>query len=202
MPSQLDELLKGRYRVQAKLAEGGMGAVYRAFDVLEDRPCALKELRLVHLPTEEQTRLHEDEDATQVHGRRNVPRPTREKAIEQFQTEAQLLARLDHPNLPKVFDFFIEGSECYLAMDLIEGKDLARVLALSSGAATYRDLLRMLNDPHPNVVCQVYYALGRRGQKSAIPLIINNIKQSAHWYTQWYGYGALRKLGWRQSRSK
>jgi HEAT repeat protein len=84
----------------------------------------------------------------------------------------------------------------------VERYYLARVLALSSGAATYRDLLRMLNDPHPNVVCQVYYALGRRGQKSAVPLIINNIKQSAHWYTQWYGYGALRKLGWRQTPSK
>jgi len=84
----------------------------------------------------------------------------------------------------------------------VERYYLARVLALSSNAATYRDLLSMLNDPHPNVVCQVFYALGRRGQKTAIPLIINNIKQSAHWYTQWYGYGALRNLGWRQTRSK
>lgn len=128
MASNLKDLLKGRYRVGAKLAEGGMGAVYRAFDVLGDRPCALKQLRLVHLPTEEQTRLHEESEVTEIHGRRNVPPPTRERAIEQFQTEAKLLAKLDHANLPKVFDFFTEGSDCYLVMDLIEGRDLARVL--------------------------------------------------------------------------
>jgi HEAT repeat protein len=84
----------------------------------------------------------------------------------------------------------------------VERYYLARVLALSSDAATYRDLKSMLNDPHPNVICQVYYALGRRGQKTAVPLIMENIKRSAHWYTQWYGYGALRKLGWRQTQSK
>lgn len=85
---------------------------------------------------------------------------------------------------------------------VVERYYLARVLALSSDANTYRDLLNMINDPHPNVVCQVFFALGRRGQKAAIPLIINKIKQSAHWYIQWYGYGALRNLGWRQTRSK
>jgi len=84
----------------------------------------------------------------------------------------------------------------------VERYYLARVLALSKDTATYRDLLTMLSDTHPNVVCQVYYALGRRGRKAAVPLIIDNIKQSAHWYTQWYGYGALRNLGWRQTRSK
>ena len=45
------ELLIGRYRVEARLAEGGMGAVYRAFDTLYDKPCALKEFRLTNLPS-------------------------------------------------------------------------------------------------------------------------------------------------------
>jgi HEAT repeat protein len=84
----------------------------------------------------------------------------------------------------------------------VERYYLARILALSRDAATYRHLLTMLGDSHPNVVCQVYYALGRRGHKAAAALIIDNIKQSAHWYTQWYGYEALKNLGWRQSKLK
>jgi hypothetical protein len=78
---------------------------------------------------------------------------------------------------------------------------LARALAFSRNAATHADLLALMHDPHPNVVCQAYYALGRRGDRSAITVIKDRMVQSDHWYTQWYGYRALRGLGWRQTRS-
>jgi len=77
----------------------------------------------------------------------------------------------------------------------------ARAMAKSRTRATYMQLLKMLEDPHPNVICQVFYALGERGRPGAIPAIQAKMAALGHWYAQWYGYRALRKLGWYQHRS-
>jgi hypothetical protein len=79
---------------------------------------------------------------------------------------------------------------------------LARALAAGRNPVTYTDLLSLVADRHPNVQCQVYYALGKRGNRSAIQTIKAQILASDHWYTQWYGYRAIRRLGWHQGRSK
>jgi HEAT repeat protein len=84
---------------------------------------------------------------------------------------------------------------------VVERYWLARALAKSRAAATYSELLSLLKDPHPNVICQVFYALGQRGRKRAIRPIQKKLKDSNHWYAQWYGYHALRKLGWHQRPS-
>lgn len=84
---------------------------------------------------------------------------------------------------------------------LVERYWLARALAKSRAASTYSDLFALLNDPHPNVICQVFYALGERGRKSAIGPIQRKLMNLNHWYAQWYGYRALRKLGWHQRPS-
>lgn len=78
---------------------------------------------------------------------------------------------------------------------------LARAMAFSHSPDTALDLKSMLKDNHPNVTCQVYYALGHRGDRSVIPAIQTQIAASSHWYTQWYGYRALRRLGWYPSPS-
>ncbi len=130
MGLSIGDIVHGRYRIDAKLGEGGMGAVYRAFDTLNEQPCALKELRLGHLPREDEAHLV---DVTLPAGGAGVPPVTREKAAEQFRREAQLLARLEHPNLPKVSDYFGLGDQYYLVMTLIHGQDLARVLAVERG---------------------------------------------------------------------
>jgi len=84
-----------------------MGAVYRAEDLrLEGRICAVKEV----LP---------DPDATAS---------ALAQSREQFYREATTLARLDHPNLPKVSDTFHEGRREYLVMDFVEGQDLRQAL--------------------------------------------------------------------------
>lgn len=84
---------------------------------------------------------------------------------------------------------------------VVERYWLARAMAKSRTDETYSLLLAMINDPHPNVICQAFYALGERGQPTAIDPIKRRIVQLDHWYAQWYGYGALRKLGWRQTTS-
>jgi hypothetical protein len=75
-----------------------------------------------------------------------------------------------------------------------------RTLANSRSAATSRDLLTFLEDPHPNVQSMAFYALGKRGNRQAVDEIINKIKTSNNWYTQWYAYRALRALGWKQTK--
>jgi hypothetical protein len=78
---------------------------------------------------------------------------------------------------------------------------LARALAVSRSASTFTDLVSLVEDRHPNVRCQVYYALGKRGYRKAIQTIKAQMFVSDHWYTQWYGYRALRRLGWHQALS-
>jgi serine/threonine-protein kinase len=80
-----------------------MGSIYLADDLrLEGRQCALKEVE------------HD----------RTLPIDLLKQAREQFFREATVLARLDHPNLPKVSDFFSVSGRDYLVMDFIPGKDL------------------------------------------------------------------------------
>ena len=102
-----ETVLRGRYKIIASVGQGGMGAVYRAEDLrLEGRICAVKEVR-------------PDPDAT--------PEALLQSQ-EQFRREASTLARLDHPNLPKVSDTFSEGGREYLVMDFVSGPDLRHLI--------------------------------------------------------------------------
>ncbi len=109
MPTPLKpgEVLRGRYRVTRVIGQGGMGSIYLADDLrLEGRQCALKEVE------------HD----------RTLPADLLKQARDQFQREATVLARLDHPNLPKVSDFFSIGGRDYLVMDFVPGKDLRTLM--------------------------------------------------------------------------
>lgn len=109
-----DTVLRDRYRIVELVGRGGMGATYRAEDLrLQGRFCAVKEA----LP---------DPDAS--------PDELRQSR-EQFYQEASTLARLDHPNLPKVSDYFSANDRDYLVMDFVPGHDLKEMLstALSEG---------------------------------------------------------------------
>ena len=100
-------ILRSRYRIIELVGRGGMGAVYKAEDLrLKGRFCAIKEV----IP-----QLAQDEKAV-------------EELRQQFYQEASILARLDHPNLPKVSDYFTEGGREYLVMDFVPGKDLKSIV--------------------------------------------------------------------------
>ncbi|MGA2111983.1 MAG: serine/threonine-protein kinase [Anaerolineales bacterium] len=106
-PLPADHLLRNRYRLRKVIGHGGMGAIYLAEDErLTGRLCALKEIE--HDPS--------------------LPRATTKEAHEQFYREASVLARLDHPNLPKVSDFFSTNGRDYLVMDYVAGKDLRELM--------------------------------------------------------------------------
>ncbi|MFJ8145342.1 Stk1 family PASTA domain-containing Ser/Thr kinase [Streptomyces sp. NPDC096048] len=96
------QVLDGRYRVEARIAVGGMATVYRAVDTRLDRVLALK---VMH-PT----------------------LATDASFVERFIREAKSVARLDHPNVVQVFDQGAEGAYVYLAMEYIAGCTLRDVL--------------------------------------------------------------------------
>lgn len=104
--------LQGRYRTIGLLGQGGMGAVYLADDLrLRGRRCAIKEY--TPDPAASAQELAE--------------------LREQFEVEANTLARLSHPTLPQVSDYFSQDGNQYLVMDYVAGEDLATVLAQHEG---------------------------------------------------------------------
>ncbi len=96
------QVLDGRYRVDARIAVGGMATVYRAVDTRLDRVLALK---VMH-------------PALAVDG----------VFVERFIREAKSVARLAHPNVVQVFDQGTDGSYVYLAMEYVAGCTLRDVL--------------------------------------------------------------------------
>jgi len=106
MPLTTGQVVNNRYRIARLLGQGGMGAVYRAWDLSLNIPVALKEM---------------------------VPEPgidlhTLAQLRAQFQREAQVLAGLVDPALPHVTDFFEWGGNAYLVMDFVEGESLDRLI--------------------------------------------------------------------------
>jgi hypothetical protein len=79
---------------------------------------------------------------------------------------------------------------------------LARALGVSGTPETRRTLHRLLRDPHFNVICMALDSLGRRGNRSDIRPVLDKIMTSDNGYEQWYGYRALRRLGWRQKKAE
>lgn len=100
------QTLNNRYRVIRLLGTGGMGAVYYAQDPVLNRYVAIKQLQ-----------------ADPITGQLTAGR-----IQAQFQREAQILASLHHPNLPRVTDYFTEDNRHYLVMDYIEGQTLQELV--------------------------------------------------------------------------
>ncbi len=95
-------VLKQRYRVLHSLGSGGFGTVYKVEDMqLSNRPLAAKKLDLNAIAPKDH-----------------------QAAISSFKQEATLLATLQHPNLPRIYEHFTEKNENYMIMDFIEGETL------------------------------------------------------------------------------
>ena len=126
-PLAVGHLLDGRYRIHKLLGIGGMGRVYLANDTrLANRPVAVKEMLIG--------------DGAQER-----------KAVEDFHREANVLARLSHPSIPQIIDYFNEQQRHYLVMEYVAGGDLQHQLdQMGAGArmpeATVLAMARQLLD--------------------------------------------------------
>jgi len=124
IPLKAGLLLRERYSIERIIGQGGMGSIYLAHDTrLEGRFCALKEVE------------HDT----------SMPADLLKEARDQFFREATILARLDHPNLPKVSDFFSIGNRDYLVMDFVPGKDLRTLMIEARQANKFLEEEDILN---------------------------------------------------------
>jgi serine/threonine-protein kinase len=126
-PRTLGRALDGRYRLEAEIGVGGLGAVYRATHEKLDKSVAVK---LLHQHCGESSLLR---------GR--------------FEREAKALATLDHPNIVTITDFGIAEDTPYLVMELLEGETLAERLergpiAGSDAPKLIKELLAALRFVH------------------------------------------------------
>ncbi|MEZ4328008.1 MAG: protein kinase [Polyangiales bacterium] len=89
-----------RFEILRPLGAGGMGAVYEAFDRVRRERVALKTIRR-----------------------------SDGEAIYRMKREFRALADLEHPNLVRLYDLFVEGTRCFFTMELVDGVDLETYVA-------------------------------------------------------------------------
>jgi len=100
--------LADRYLIQSVIGMGGMGAVYRACDL--HFPNVVKLVAVKEM-------INQAHDPV-----------VRQTIVQNFEREANLLATLDHPAIPRIYDYFTSNERSYLILEYIKGKDLEAIL--------------------------------------------------------------------------
>ncbi len=96
----------GRYEIRGELGRGGMGVVYLAYDPTLDRQVAIKSVRLD-----------------------GVDEAARASLEERLSREAKAAAKLQHPNIVAVYDFFRVEDRAYIVMEYVKGSMLDAMIA-------------------------------------------------------------------------
>jgi outer membrane protein assembly factor BamB len=141
-------VLQNRYEIVQVWAIGGMSVIYQARDLRfpdVTRLCAIKEM----INTAPDVRL-------------------RELTVRAFEREANVMAMLNHPTLPKIFDYFTEGNRIYLVMDFIPGQDLEVVLGETSGFLSEEQVIEWAID-----ICDMLHYLHNFQPE---PIIFRDVK--------------------------
>jgi eukaryotic-like serine/threonine-protein kinase len=105
--------LSQRYLIQEVIGVGGMGSVYRARDLHFPNVVKL-------VAVKEMINLAPDPAVRQV-------------IIQNFEREANLLATLNHPSIPRIYDYFSEDDRSYLVLEYVHGKDLEAIISETDG---------------------------------------------------------------------
>jgi serine/threonine protein kinase len=130
-----EEILAGRYRIIARLGQGGFARTYTAQDIQnpENPPCVIKE---IPFPQSENPRVLE-------------------RARRQFQREARALQTLgNNSRIPELFNHFEENGNFYLVQEFMEGTPLSQELppgqrgTEAQAIAFLREILEILNSIH------------------------------------------------------
>lgn len=104
----MGQVLYDRYEIQEVIGVGGMGSVYRARDL--HFPGVVKLVAVKEMIN-------------------STPDPVvRQTIIQNFDREANILVTLNHPSIPKIFDYFSIDERSYLVLEFIQGKDIEAIL--------------------------------------------------------------------------
>ncbi len=117
LPVRVHDVLVGRYRLEDKIGEGGMGAVFVAHDSELDRKVAVKLLAAALVNDAE--------------------------VLERFEREARLTAKLDHPNIVPIYDVGRHEGRPFIVMKLLQGDSLVGRLR-AKGGFTAEETLRLM----------------------------------------------------------
>lgn len=98
----IGQIINNTYRIEQKIGEGGMGAVYRGRDLILDRNVAVKALR---------PELAQQPDL-----------------VSRFREEARTLAKLNHTNVTTIYSFLPHGDNFVMVMEFVAGKPLDKIL--------------------------------------------------------------------------
>ena len=142
--------LQSRYQIVGVLGVGGMGSVYQARDLHfpnVTKLCAVKEM--MNLATDPQVR---------------------KLTIQNFEREANILATLDHPAVPEIFDYFSEDNRSFLVMEFISGKSLEEIMDSTESSLAEADVL--------NWGIQICDVLSYLHGHSPNPIIFRDLKPS------------------------
>src|ERR1017187_1957273 len=114
----------GQYRVSAELGTGGMGVVYRAMDLLLEREVAIKRLRSEYAASP--------------------------SVLERFRKEAQLQAKLNHPNIAQLYTLLQDGDTLCIVMEFIDGTVLRNFMPMpwQSAVPVVLQILEALDYAH------------------------------------------------------
>ncbi len=147
--------IANRYRILARVGEGGFGTVYKARDQQQrGKIVAIKEINMVALTAQEKIEV-----------------------TDTFNREIILLSELKHKNLPHIFNHFTDPEHWYIVMDYIEGQTLEELLTHSSrGRLSVRQVVKI-----GITLCDVLSYLHE--QKPSI--IFRDVKPGNIMYTPW-----------------
>src|SRR5690606_2394269 len=136
--TRLRRALGDDYELLAPLGQGGFGRVYRVRDLHLEREVALKVLH---------------------------PHPTTDPSVvERFRREAQLAARLSHPNIVDIYDIAGRSGLIWYTMEIVEGPNIAQLVE-SEGPLSIDAVLRLLRE-----------SLSALGHAHALGLVHRDIK--------------------------
>jgi eukaryotic-like serine/threonine-protein kinase len=135
-------ILVNRYAIQEVIGVGGMGSVYRARDL--HFPNVVKLVAVKEMINQARDPL------------------VRQTIVQNFEREANILVTLNHPSIPRIYDYFTHEERSYLVEEYIHGKDLEEVLNESQGfypeeqvitwAIELCDVLQYLHDHKPEPI--------------------------------------------------
>ncbi len=108
------QIFDRRYKVKKVIGTGGMAVVFEAYDMLKNRPVAVKMLK--------------DEIARDI------------QAVKRFINESKAVAMLSHPNIVNIYDVSVKDDLKYIVMELVEGITLKNYM-IKKGALSFKEVI-------------------------------------------------------------